>query len=43
MSTNKHALIRYETLDRCFSNKGRKFFIDDLITYGVATFEQTIS
>lgn len=33
MSTNKHALIRYEALDRCFSNKGRKFFIDDLITY----------
>lgn len=33
MSTNKHALIRYEALDRCFSNKGRKFFIDDLIIY----------
>lgn len=33
MSTNKHALIRYEALDRCFCNKGRKFFIDDLIAY----------
>lgn len=33
MATNKHAIIRYEALDRCFSNKGRKFFINDLITY----------
>ncbi len=33
MATNKHAIIRYEALDRCFSNKGRKFFIDDLIGY----------
>lgn len=33
MATNKHAIIRYEALDRCFSNKGRKFFIDDLIEY----------
>nr|WP_315398317.1 WYL domain-containing protein [uncultured Sphingobacterium sp.] len=33
MATNKHAIIRYEALDRCFSNKGRKFFIDDLILY----------
>lgn len=33
MATNKHALIRYEALDRCFSNKGRKFFIEDLIQY----------
>lgn len=33
MSTNKHALIRYEALDRCFSNKGRKFFMDDLMHY----------
>ncbi len=31
MATNKHATIRYHTLDRCFSNHGRKFFIDDLI------------
>ncbi len=33
MATNKHAIIRYEALDRCFSNKGRKFFINDLIDY----------
>lgn len=33
MATNKHALIRYEALDRCFSNKGRKYFMDDLILY----------
>lgn len=33
MATNKHAIIRYEALDRCLSNKGRKFFIDDLILY----------
>ena len=33
MATNKHAVIRYEALDRCFSNIGRKFFIDDLIRY----------
>jgi predicted DNA-binding transcriptional regulator YafY len=31
MATNKHATIRYHALDRCFSNHGRKFFIEDLI------------
>ena len=31
MATNKHATIRYLALDRCFSNFGKKFFIDDLI------------
>jgi predicted DNA-binding transcriptional regulator YafY len=31
MATNKHATIRYHALDKCFSNHGRKFFIDDLI------------
>ncbi|HDL01193.1 MAG TPA: WYL domain-containing protein, partial [candidate division Zixibacteria bacterium] len=31
MATNKHATIRYHALDRCFSNQGRKYFIDDLI------------
>lgn len=31
MATNKHAAIRYQALDRCFSNFGRKYFIDDLI------------
>lgn len=33
MATNKHAIIRYEALDRCFSNPGRKFYIEDLIGY----------
>jgi len=31
MATNKHATIRYHALDRCFSNFGRRFYIDDLI------------
>lgn len=31
MATNKHAIIRYQALDKCFSNRGRKYFIDDLI------------
>jgi predicted DNA-binding transcriptional regulator YafY len=31
MATNKHATIRYHTLDQCFSNPGRNYFMDDLI------------
>lgn len=31
MATNKHAIIRYQTLDKCFRNSGRKYFIEDLI------------
>jgi predicted DNA-binding transcriptional regulator YafY len=31
LATNKHATIRYRTLDKCFRNSGRKYFIDDLI------------
>ena len=31
MATNKHATIRYQALDKCFRNTGRKYFIDDLI------------
>ncbi len=31
MPTNKHAIIRYHALDQCFSNPGRKYFIEDLI------------
>lgn len=31
MATNKHALIRYRILDRCFANVHRPFFIEDLI------------
>lgn len=31
MATNKHAIIRYQILDKCFSNFGRRFFMKDLI------------
>ena len=31
MATNKHATIRYQTLDKCFRNPGRTYYIDDLI------------
>ena len=31
MSTNKHAIIRYQTLDKCFSNFGKRFYIEDLL------------
>lgn len=31
MATNKHAVIRYQALDKCFRNTGRKYFIDDLV------------
>lgn len=31
MATNKHAIIRYQTLDKCFRNPGRKYYIEDLI------------
>lgn len=31
MATNKHATIRYHALDKCFSNYGRRFFLEDLI------------
>ncbi len=31
MATNKHATIRYHALDRCFTNHGRRFFIENLI------------
>ena len=31
MATNKHAIIRYQTLDKCFANPGRKYFIEDLV------------
>ena len=31
MATNKHALIRYHALDKCFSNFARRFYIEDLI------------
>ena len=31
MATNKNATIRYQALDKCFRNPGRKYFIDDLL------------
>lgn len=31
MSTNKNAIIRYQTLDKCFQNFGRRFYIEDLL------------
>ena len=31
MPHTKNALIRYQTLDNCFSNTGRKFYITDLL------------
>ncbi len=31
MPQNKHAFIRYLTLDKCFRNTGRKYFIEDLL------------
>jgi len=31
MATNKHAQIRYLVLDKCFSNFGRKFYVEDLV------------
>jgi len=32
MPTNKNAQLRYKILDRCFRNKGRKYFIEDLVS-----------
>jgi predicted DNA-binding transcriptional regulator YafY len=31
MPINKNAFIRYQTLDRCFRNPGRNYFIEDLL------------
>lgn len=31
LATNKHAIIRYQTLDNCFRNPGRKYFLEDLM------------
>lgn len=31
MATNKNASIRYIELDKCFSNFGRMYFVDDLV------------
>jgi predicted DNA-binding transcriptional regulator YafY len=31
LSTNKHAIIRYQTLDKCFRNVGKSYTIEDLV------------
>jgi len=31
MATNKHAQIRYNVLDKCFSNPGRSYILSDLL------------
>jgi len=31
MATNKQAMIRYQALDKCFRNKYRRFYMEDLI------------
>ena len=31
MATNKHAQIRYNTLDKCFRNSGRNYTLEDLL------------
>lgn len=31
MPTNKNAVVRYQALDKCFRNPGRKYFIEDLV------------
>ncbi|MCF6171504.1 MAG: WYL domain-containing protein [Bacteroidales bacterium] len=31
MPQNKNAIIRYQILDKCFRNPGRRYFIDDLL------------
>jgi predicted DNA-binding transcriptional regulator YafY len=31
MSTNKNATIRYQALDKCFRNPGKRYYIEDLI------------
>ncbi len=31
MSSNKNAIIRYQTLDKCFRNPGRRYSLDDLL------------
>lgn len=31
MATNKNAILRYNTLDKCFRNIGRKYYFEDLL------------
>jgi len=32
MATDKNAQIRYKILDNCFRNRGRRYFVEDLIS-----------
>lgn len=32
MPNTKHAIIRYQALDKCFRNKSKRYFIDDLVS-----------
>ena len=31
MATNKNAIVRYRALDKCFSSRTRKYYMNDLI------------
>ena len=31
MPNTKYAIIRYQALDKCFRNKSKRYFIDDLV------------
>ena len=33
MAVNKNALIRFHALDKCFSNFGKQFYLEDLLAY----------
>ena len=42
MPVNKHALIRYHALDKCFRNFARRFYIEDLINAcNIALYQHT--
>lgn len=32
MPSNKNAIIRYRTLDRCLRNTGRRYYLSDLLS-----------
>lgn len=42
MATNKHALIRYQALDKCFRSRGKQYYWEDLLeTVNEALYEYT--
>jgi predicted DNA-binding transcriptional regulator YafY len=46
MSTNKHAIIRYQALDKCFANTGKRYYIEDLLeacNTALFNFDSTLS